>query len=470
MMKEGGRKPGWRGASPSGRSARNLSSMASTRRRHWRTVSGVVVTVLPLCFAPAVGAQGLRSCVGDTLAVVRDSSVTTTVDTVTRGVEYRCILDRRGPWAMHLVTVDLRTWGGRIDGERALGRFLGRERVSDMAARLMRRGERPLVGLNADFFDLRTGEIENNHVVGGEWVKGAMATDSPHDAFESAHTQFAIDARGRPLIGRFALVGSATHGRQARPLVGVNYRPADAPGLVLYTPWHGERTLVDSLLAPAPSTTSVTQARADRTRRAAALEARSAHEVILARIGRRQDTVLYRAPRAAPGLGGGSMIPTHGAVLSGTGAAARAFVDDVARTGGVLKVVTRLDASPRAPRMVVGGWPRVLEGGRNLGAESDRLEGTAARFSTARHPRSAIGISRDSTRLYLLAVDGRRGWSVGMTLAEVADALLAAGAWDALNLDGGGSTALWVAGRVVNVPSDPTGERAVGNALWLFSR
>ena len=54
-----------------------------------------------------------------------------------------------------------------------------------------------------------------------------------------------------------------------------------------------------------------------------------------------------------------------------------------------------------------------------------------------------------------------------MSLVELGDALIALGAGQAMNLDGGGSSALWVKGEIVNFPSDPTGERAVGNALVI---
>jgi exopolysaccharide biosynthesis protein len=105
-----------------------------------------------------------------------------------------------------------------------------------------------------------------------------------------------------------------------------------------------------------------------------------------------------------------------------------------------------------------------------VGGRSDSLEGTMPRFSAARHPRSAIALDRDSTTLLLVVVDGRRPWSVGMSLAELGDALLSMGALEGMNLDGGGSSALWVRGEIVNFPSDPTGERAVGNALVVRER
>jgi hypothetical protein len=103
--------------------------------------------------------------VADTLSVLRDTTNRITVDTVAPGITYRCILDRRGPWVVHLVAIDLT--GGRyaFDAARATGTFFGRERVSAMASRLSAAGLVPIIGINADFFDLRTGEVENSHVV-----------------------------------------------------------------------------------------------------------------------------------------------------------------------------------------------------------------------------------------------------------------------------------------------------------------
>jgi exopolysaccharide biosynthesis protein len=68
-------------------------------------------------------------------------------------------------------------------------------------------------------------------------------------------------------------------------------------------------------------------------------------------------------------------------------------------------------------------------------------------------------------------VDGRQPeLSVGMTLAELASLLIELGAVEAVNMDGGGSTAMVIRGRVVNSPSDLSGERAVGDALLVFLR
>ena len=73
-------------------------------------------------------------------------------------------------------------------------------------------------------------------------------------------------------------------------------------------------------------------------------------------------------------------------------------------------------------------------------------------------------------KLLLVAVDGRQpGYSVGMTLEELAHFFLKLGAVDAMNLDGGGSTTMVIGGEVVNSPSDGR-ERPVGSALLVCRR
>ena len=71
-------------------------------------------------------------------------------------------------------------------------------------------------------------------------------------------------------------------------------------------------------------------------------------------------------------------------------------------------------------------------------------------------------------RLLLVTVDGRApGHSVGASFEESAGIMRALGAADAVNLDGGGSTAMTVGRALVTRPSDPTGERPIADALVL---
>ncbi len=111
--------------------------------------------------------------------------------------------------------------------------------------------------------------------------------------------------------------------------------------------------------------------------------------------------------------------------------------------------IRRVDAPPgpevRHAVAGIGGSPSDPERGSLL------IEGGVDRSETsrveplARHPRTAAGVTRDGRRLVLVVVDGRRpGWSVGMTLPELAAFMLTLGVHDAVNLDGGGSsTIVW---------------------------
>lgn len=108
-------------------------------------------------------------------------------------------------------------------------------------------------------------------------------------------------------------------------------------------------------------------------------------------------------------------------------------------------------------REVIGGAPVLLVDG-------------AYHFPTdlgdGRQPRTVVGW--DETTIWLVTVDGRRpGWSGGVDYVEAAQLLRWLGATDALNLDGGGSTALVGFGRLRNWPSDGV-QRRVASVLVLM--
>jgi hypothetical protein len=77
-------------------------------------------------------------------------------------------------------------------------------------------------------------------------------------------------------------------------------------------------------------------------------------------------------------------------------------------------------------------------------------------ITAGRYPRAALGLAADG-RLLAVACDGRADDEAGLTLAELAETLVALGARAALNLDGGGSTSLVCAGRLRNVPREDHG-------------
>lgn len=95
-------------------------------------------------------------------------------------------------------------------------------------------------------------------------------------------------------------------------------------------------------------------------------------------------------------------------------------------------------------------------------------------FAETRHPRTAVGVA--GNKVIMLTVDGRQTNSAGMSLFELSRIMRWLGCSAAINLDGGGSTTLWVDGAtdngVVNYPSDNKkwdhhGERNVANVILL---
>lgn len=177
-----------------------------------------------------------------------------------------------------------------------------------------------------------------------------------------------------------------------------------------------------------------------------------------------------------PGVPVGAMV-IDGVVITGPSRWPVLAIDSAGRarvavlSTGADSLTGSTGLRPFHPLQAVGGRPELLRDGVLTAAARDTVA-----FAVTRHPRTAAGITADG-RLLLLTVDGRQpAWSVGMRLDELATLLLALGAVDAINLDGGGSTAMVVRDpsggglALINRPSDREGERAVGNALAVVRR
>jgi uncharacterized protein (TIGR03382 family) len=111
---------------------------------------------------------------------------------------------------------------------------------------------------------------------------------------------------------------------------------------------------------------------------------------------------------------------------------------------------------------VVGGRPMVVK------------DGAAVTFSPCtdsfcvRNPRTAVGFNEAHSKMWLVVVDGRSSSSVGMSLNELGQLMKGLGAHRALNLDGGGSSTMYIKaqGGVQNAPSDGA-QRVVANHLGV---
>ncbi len=112
--------------------------------------------------------------------------------------------------------------------------------------------------------------------------------------------------------------------------------------------------------------------------------------------------------------------------------------------------------------VAVSGWPMLVKNCTALSATE--LPGSDG-FTRSPHPRTAVGVSEDGTTLYMVVADGRREGIPGMTLAKLARFMAEElGTCSAINLDGGGSSAMWVSDAIVNQPSDKS-ERRVADHL-----
>ncbi len=104
-----------------------------------------------------------------------------------------------------------------------------------------------------------------------------------------------------------------------------------------------------------------------------------------------------------------------------------------------------MDGSANMP--TDGIWTAISGGGFVLKNGANVVNGSLPGDPLNPNPRSILGLSQDAGYMYLVAIDGRRaGWSAGVTQSEESAFMFYLGAYNAINLDGGGSTALVVEG------------------------
>lgn len=389
----------------------------------------------------------LRSSLVSSLVFISFSSLpaqddSSTVTMVRPGVVYQSIIDGRGPWRINILEIDLTQPDLEIESARAFDKLLGREKTSSIAARRSGTEYEVIGAINADFFSLRTGENENNQTINGEFVKGTKRTGSTFDTFDNIHSQFGVTFDRKPVLDRFAFIGSVIWRTGATTeLQGVNDLPTSNAAF-LFNAYYGDRTPTDTLKM-------------------------EINELALQQIARRADT-LYAVVGQWNKVGG-STIAQGSLVLSFYNMPVPEHASQ-SKKGDTVKIWLGFKPKTGRIKSLIGGWPRIVLDGKNIGALADSIEGTFPRFSANRHPRSGVGFSKDSTKVYFITVDGRQQSSVGMSLTEFADWMIRAGAYQGLNLDGGGSTTLVLNGTIVNSPSDQTGERPIANCLLLLAR
>lgn len=152
-------------------------------------------------------------------------------------------------------------------------------------------------------------------------------------------------------------------------------------------------------------------------------------------------------------------IPQNGYVISGPKSILYSFLDKKEA-----KLVISTNPEWKNVKHIISGGPYLVKDGEVF------VDMTAQKLGAigGRNPRSAIGYTKDNN-LILAAVDGREGSSIGMTLMELGNFMKEAGCINAINLDGGGSTVMYVNGQIVNKPAQQGGI-PLSNAIVLAER
>ena len=340
----------------------------------------------------------------------------------------------------------------RFGVELANTRLLGRETISSMARRLAQHDIPLLAGVNGSFGLRgdrigRGGIIFNLHIQDWELVSipprrnwWGFPPPSPW-----GETSFGVTTDGEFLLDAVELNGVIHINGESLEVDCINQIPESDCAAVLYTPRFGEQTLT-----------------------------RRSYEVVLKGL-ELPLTGRYRSHFKIDAVNqrGNTTIPSNGVVLALDYHLAQEW-EATFRAGeiGTLEIALTPTKWQRV-RDGIGGNLRLLRNGKiepelvefhQSGGRSNYRHRNGARLN----PRSALGFNDD--KLFLIAVDGRQyGYSIGMTLYEMAGFLRALGAKHAINFDGGGSSALWGLGDIVNRPSRGY-ERSVFNVAMITTQ
>jgi hypothetical protein len=339
------------------------------------------------------------------------------------GVTYQHILrwTPAGPIAMYVVTAPKPQGLYKLTPLLSNGTIKGRERVSSMERSVSR--QMTTVGVNGDFFSwtggwpsgllMRGGIVEHQSALG----RAALGVD----------TDANLHVDKVPWSGRW-------HGPDNiwYPVSQLN-EPPRQNAVALFTPVWGDKT-------PAVTGTTI---------------------------------VLEPFPPSAPRTdlvgtivgvndGDSTPVPPDGAVLVARGTAARPFA--ALPIGTPVTVRLPLPANWSAVTDALSSGPTLVRDGKPIFNAGEAL--TPVQLH-GRDPRTAIGQRADGS-IVMLAVDGRRpGWSIGITNWDLAQTLVHYGCITGFALDSGGSTTIAFDGKVLNRPSDTSGERPVGEALVI---
>jgi hypothetical protein len=337
-----------------------------------------------------------------------------------------------GPVELKILQIDMGQAGFSLFAQPGTGRLFTGQRPDEVEKRLRNDGRDVIASINADFWaSNQPGRIYRP--IGLHVSDGILATTA------SRRSAFLVDDEGRMSIKSVSLGVNAKVGVELIPVEDLN-NTYTTSGLMLFTGLMG---------APVPAYTTRPLVLVDLTEPGP-------------RINRTAKGVVTDV------LTTGTAVPTSVSVLL-------AYNHDVPNAmpsvGAEVAIESALDNHDGSVAQAVGGGPRLVHRGRNSVSRDWSREGVGREFTNLRHPRTAIGFSRSQQTLWWVIADGRQpGYSVGISLSDLADHLVRLGVDEAINLDGGGSSAMVAGGKVLNKPSDRSGMRPVCNTLHLVRK
>jgi hypothetical protein len=331
------------------------------------------------------------------------------------GIFHTEILEPTMPWTIDVLEVDLTVPFNSIETVKANDRLVGLEKTSSMASRKNFPGHIIVGAVNGDFYG-SGGVPTNTQVVKGEVLKKPISREI-----------IGFDLNDKPIIEIVTYSGRLINRDTSIAISDLNSLRGNNQ-LILYNSFKGSNTGTNQYgteISAEPIDTWYAN-----------------------------DTIRVIVKNKVAGVGN-MAIQNNRIVLSAHGTST-GFLD-ILNVGDTVKVVNKLIPGLNKLKEVIGGSERIIQDGINVGGWPEK------------HPRTAAGFSQDSTKLFLVTVDGRQSTSAGMTLTEMGAFMLQLGIYQAINLDGGGSTTMVVRDNIVNSPSDGAGERSVSNALLVVS-
>jgi hypothetical protein len=356
---------------------------------------------------------------------------------------YACYRLPDYPMVIYLTEVDLTNPHIELEGCLGKDKAFGEECPTEMAARHNTPGHEVIAVTNGDFYFYQSYDYLSYGIPrSGQFINNECVTNPVGRAC------FVLDSNNKPHIDRIDFSGTITKGTDKQRLHSLN---------MLRLEWESEEINANML-------TLYTNAFGAQTTNTAG----GTYAIIRPKSGNfffSANKDIACIVESITSYNGATVIPEGKALLHGRGTSSTYL------TGLTIgdEVTIRLTTNLRTEPGIITDFKETMGGSNNIVLRNGEIaltpeEGT----ETGVHPRTGMGFSKDSTKVYLMVIDGRQGHSSGTQLDDFGAIFRYFGSWNAVNLDGGGSSIMAINGTTMNKPSDGR-ERAVGNGMLVIS-